>query len=126
MKGRCENPENPRYKDYGGRGITVFNVWSNSFEIWHAYMGDPPSPKNSIDRIDNNKGYEPGNVRWATNKEQCNNTRRNIVIEFNGQRHNLTQWSKITGIHFFTLLTRLHKLNWTIEEALTTPARIHH
>ena len=80
MRQRCENPNNDRYADYGGRGIYVCPRWQ-SFENFLADMGQCP-PRMSLDRHpDNNGNYDPINCRWATNKQQCNNTRRNIVIE---------------------------------------------
>lgn len=75
MKQRCENPNSRGYKNYGGRGITVCQEWIESFDAFYAYMG--PRPTNlSIDRINNDGNYEPGNCRWATAKEQAQNTRR--------------------------------------------------
>lgn len=70
---RCNNPDSPRYKDWGGRGIRVF---FKSFEEFYAEIGDPPTPQHSVDRIDNDGHYAPGNVRWATAKEQRANQRR--------------------------------------------------
>lgn len=72
---RCENPDDASYKDYGGRGIHCCKRWYR-FENFLADMGDRPSPKHSLDRRDNDKGYEPGNVRWATDSEQALNRRR--------------------------------------------------
>lgn len=74
-KSRCTNPRNERYLDYGGRGITMCRAWLNSFERFLADVGPRPSPRHSLDRRDNERGYEPGNVRWATRTEQDANKR---------------------------------------------------
>lgn len=76
MKTRCGNPKHPKYANYGGRGITVCQEWAGSFEQFLADMGKKPHPRMSIDRIDNEQGYKPGNCRWATYKEQSANQRR--------------------------------------------------
>lgn len=75
MKSRCFNPRLKRYKDYGGRGITVCPEWADSFEQFYKDMGDRPSPRHSIDRIDVNGNYEPDNCRWATLSQQNRNKR---------------------------------------------------
>lgn len=74
---RCTNPNNPRYTDYGGRGITVCERW-RSFENFYADMGDRPGAGYSLDRIDNDSGYAPGNCRWATAEVQQRNKRRSL------------------------------------------------
>lgn len=73
MKQRCYNPNAGYYHRYGGRGIRVCERWLSSFVNFSADIGPRPSPKHSLDRINNNGNYEPGNVRWATQKEQCAN-----------------------------------------------------
>lgn len=73
MKNRCYYTSNPRYKYYGGKGINICEDWVNDFSAFLKYMGPKPSPKHSIDRIDSDKNYEPGNVRWATVLEQRHN-----------------------------------------------------
>lgn len=75
MKDRCYNPNDKRYEDYGGRGITVCDKWRNNYEAFAQDMGRKPSPRHSIDRIDNDGNYEPGNCRWATPAEQRINQR---------------------------------------------------
>ncbi len=92
MKQRCFNKNNPRYKDWGGRGITICKRWMK-FENFLADMGERPKGK-SLDRIDNNGNYCKENCRWATRKEQQNNTRQNRIITYKGKTQNLTQWAK--------------------------------
>jgi len=79
MKIRCYNPSHKQYKDYGGRGIRVCNEWLNSFEQFYKDMGPRPIGT-TLDRINNNKGYEPSNCRWSTPKEQSKNRRNSDKI----------------------------------------------
>lgn len=81
MKERCHNQNSEKFADYGGRGITVCDRWRYSFEAFLSDMGDKPSPRHTIDRIDNDRGYEPGNCRWATPSEQRLNQRRVVSRE---------------------------------------------
>lgn len=81
LRQRCSNSKNPKYKDYGGRGISVCDRWTECFQNFIDDMGVKPSPKHSLDRIDNDGNYEPGNCRWATAKEQRNNQRRKSDVE---------------------------------------------
>jgi ribosome-binding protein aMBF1 (putative translation factor) len=76
MRQRCNDPQHRQYHDYGGRGITVCNRWQNSFLSFYADVGPRPSDKHSLDRIENEGNYEPGNCRWATPAQQAQNTRR--------------------------------------------------
>ncbi|MFB6955481.1 AP2 domain-containing protein [Streptomyces sp. NPDC056309] len=75
MKQRCLNPAHRRYENYGGRGITVCPRWQTSFEAFLADMGPRPSKDHTLDRLDNDRGYEPGNVAWRTYREQAANRR---------------------------------------------------
>lgn len=79
MLRRCNDPKNKDYHNYGGRGIKVCPEWLNSFEAFFAHIGLKPDPSYSIDRIDVNGHYEPGNVRWADKWTQANNKRRNAA-----------------------------------------------
>ncbi len=86
MKQRCFNEKNPRFMDYGGRGIGMHSDWKDNFESFLNYVGQP-EPHQSLERINNNLGYEPGNVRWATNTEQVRNRRVSVKVDFNGSKH---------------------------------------
>lgn len=84
IKARCNNPNKKCWKDYGGRGIKLCDEWFNDFESFYNHIGPRPSMSHSVDRIDNDGNYEPGNVRWATIKEQANNKRtsKNETIKY--------------------------------------------
>lgn len=110
-KQRCVNPNNDRFADYGGRGIIMCDRWLNSFENFYKDMGLRPLGK-SLDRIDIDGNYEPSNCRWATAKEQSNNTRYMKEKGFN-----LTDVSKETGIPYETLAARI-KRGRSLDEAI--------
>lgn len=116
---RCTNFSDPRYKDYGGRGILVCNRW-RSFQNFFKDMGNRPEGT-TLDRIDNNGNYEPENCRWATPKEQSRNTSFNHLITHNGKTQSLVSWADETGINQRTLYARISRLGWSIEKALTVP-----
>lgn len=105
------------FKNYGARGIRVCKRWLK-FENFYEDMGDPPTSKHSLDRIDNNKGYNKKNCRWATPREQCNNKRNNKFIEHNGRKLTLSQWGRELGINWFTILSRLNR-GCSTEEAFS-------
>jgi hypothetical protein len=115
------------YRNYGARGINVCDRWKQSFEAFFADMGKRPSPKHSIDRFPNNNGdYEPGNCRWATQKEQMRNTRFNHLIEHNGERKCIGEWAEQYKVLPVVLYARLVKLGWTFEEAVGLRNHIRH
>jgi hypothetical protein len=121
IKNRCLNKKNPAYCNYGGRGITMFTDWIDSFESFFSYVGNRPSSKHSIDRIENNGNYEPGNVKWSTKKEQANNRRSSQFFIFMNESKTLSEWSETTGISYDVIRQRINKYGWSIEKALTTP-----
>lgn len=120
IKQRCTNPNDEKYPDYGGRGIQVCSHWLESFENFYADMGNPPSNHHSIDRRDTNGNYDKANCRWATNVEQQNNKRTNLLITWSGRTMTAAQWGKEIGIDGRRLADRIRK-GWTPERTLTTP-----
>lgn len=121
MKQRCLNPRKKEFPHYGGRGITVFPGWVNSFIAFYTYIGPKPSPSHSLDRIDVDKGYEPGNVRWATQQEQVENTRVARMVTLEGKTQTISAWSREKGLAIGQVHGRL-KAGWTLEEAILTPS----
>lgn len=119
MLQRCRNKNSKKFKDYGGRGITVCERWL-TYENFISDMGRRPSPKHSIERRDNNAGYSPENCVWATRIEQNNNQRDNVIITLNGQSRTMSQWSRVVGIDEGVLQQR-RKRGWSDFEILATP-----
>lgn len=127
IRSRCHDPKTPHFAMYGARGIRVCEEWRESFKQFLADMGHRPPGRFSLDRIDNSKGYEPGNCRWATYRTQQNNRSNNRIIEFDGRSMTLAEWGRVTGVARATLERRIDRYGWSIERALTTPvARRHH
>ena len=119
---RCYNKTHPAYENYGGRGITVYQLWIDSPEKFLEYMGPRPDGM-TIDRIDSNGNYEPGNCRWATNVEQHNNTRTNRLVSCNGETLAVSEWARRMGVARITLSKRLDA-GWSDEKAIKTPVRM--
>lgn len=124
MKSRCYYEKSEMFKHYGGRGITVCDEWKNSFisfydwSIKNGYDENAERGQCTIDRIDVNGNYEPNNCRWATIKQQANNTRRNHFIKYNGKTQTVSQWANELGVEPDSIFNRLQK-GFTEEEALT-------
>jgi len=116
MMTRCRNQNYEKRHSYGGRGISVCERWEN-FEAFFADMGQRPSPAHSIDRVDNDGNYEPGNCRWATLAEQTRNRRSNHIITFQGQQMCLKDACALAGQPYKTVWTRV-KRGYSVEEAL--------
>lgn len=122
IRARCINPSASGYHRYGGRGIRICDRWS-SFLLFLGDMGPRPSPKHSVDRIDNEGHYEPANCRWATHREQCRNTSRSKPIEAFGAVRILEEWSELTGVNAGTIRARLRR-GWSPENAVSGRAAI--
>jgi hypothetical protein len=125
MKHRCFNPDSKHYHNYGGRGIKVCDRWLESFENFYEDMGEPPSAKHSLERLDVNGNYEPNNCTWATVLEQARNRRDNIRIEYGGELLVLSEvYKRLDYIHPTVILPvfsdRIYK-KWSIEKASKTP-----
>lgn len=130
MKNRCVNPNVPEYKYYGARGIKVCERWIHSFRNFYEDMGPRPSPKHSIDRINNDGDYSPENCRWATQTEQSRNTRCNHLLTINGISKTISEWAEMVGIKQNSLLYRIRRgispedaINPTLERKSTKAKR---
>lgn len=120
MQDRCRNPRNKRWDRYGGRGIAVAAEWTgpDGFARFLAHVGRRPSPRHSLDRINCDGNYEPGNVRWSTPQEQQRNRSDNHQLTLDGSTATLAEWSERTGIARQTLTSRLRR-GWSDRRALT-------
>lgn len=128
MLARCDNPKNPRYDSYGGRGITVHHDWRN-FQRFLEDVGPKPTPKHSLDRWPNNDGnYEPGNVKWSTGREQQRNRGVNRILTVNGESMPIIEWAERMGVSAPVIGQRIDIHKWSVEDAVLTPvdARYRH
>lgn len=121
MRYRCENPEKWQYKYYGGRGIAVCERWSK-FENFVSDMGNRPEGT-TLDRIDSNGNYSPENCRWATKKQQANNSRNNRRITVRGESMTVAEASDRYGVKAQTIYARLDVYGWREDAAALTPSR---
>jgi hypothetical protein len=120
MRSRCRNSAREKFSRYGGRGIEICDRW-NDFANFLADMGERPAGT-SLDRIDNDGNYEPGNCRWATPAEQRNNNSQLRLITHDGETKCLSHWCAIYGVKYETTIARL-KRGMSFEAAITTPVR---
>lgn len=124
MKERCYYPKNIRYKDYGGRGITVCEEWRNpdtgfiNFADWALSHGYKEGCNLTIDRINVNGNYEPSNCCWSDRTRQANNKRTTHYITIDGVTWSVADWSKITGTPVNTIYSRINRLGYTPKEAI--------
>lgn len=123
MRQRCYCPSQKEYSRYGGRGITVCKRWRTSFQNFLTDMGECPEGY-SIDRINSDGNYEPGNCRWADAKTQGRNTSTNVYIEHNGQLKTIAEVAETIGMNYRTLYYRIFAYKWTPERAINTPVNI--
>jgi len=122
MISRCEYGNRPDFEHYGGRGISVCQRWRDSFEDFLADMGDRPFPRATLERINVNGNYEPGNVRWATQKEQTRNKRNNRLVTISGVTKTVAEWAEESGVSQKLLLQRINN-GWPLEEAISPRRR---
>lgn len=115
MKQRCTNPNSTHWACYGGRGIKLCEAW-HDFEAFYRDVGNLPTGM-TLERIDNEKGYEPGNVRWATRLEQANNRRTNVLLEYDGRVQTIAEWAREVGKNKSIIIGRLGR-GWSIKRAL--------
>lgn len=120
---RCYNPKRFNYERYGGIGVTVCQRWRDSFLAFLTDVGRKPSKQHTLDRFPDRQGnYEPGNVRWATPKEQARNTRRNVMLVIDGVEKPLPEWAEEYHLKPTLVSQRIHVLGWSAMKALSTPA----
>lgn len=127
MRDRCNNRNSKDYPYYGGKGVSVSPLWDDFLDFKKRAIenGYREGAGLSIDRIDVNGNYEPVNCRWVDWSVQMNNTSSNHRLTYNGQTHTIAEWSKITGIPFKIIQSRICSYGWGIEKALTTPVNSH-
>lgn len=128
MKGRCLNPRDAAFKDYGGRGIQICDRWRfgeggrSGFECFLADLGFKPSPLHTLDRIKSEGNYEPSNCRWGTKKQQARNRRSNHYVTLNGERISLVDACERLHLGYSSVNSRIRR-GWTFERAISDPPR---
>lgn len=127
IRGVTGNPNHPKYKDYGGRGVGMYEKWRPDFAGFRSWilenLGERPTEKHSLDRINVNKGYKPGNIQWATLIQQARNQRSNRFIRLNGEKKCLMEWANEYGLDVKLVWMRIFQLGWKPRKALETPPR---
>lgn len=117
---RCTNPRNAHFGNYGGRGITVCSEWVQSFIEFFRHIGEPPSADMTIDRIDNDRGYCPGNVRWVTRKQNQRNRRVTAFVQYDGKQMSVAEFAETLNMKDSVVRRRL-QAGWTIDRIVNTP-----
>lgn len=117
MKGRCMNPRNWEYRNYGGRGISICDRWLHSFENFYEDMHAGFDESLELDRINVNGNYEPSNCRWVSRREQQRNRRNNHVLMVGAVSKTVIEWAEDTGLKANTIITRIRR-GWPVERLL--------
>jgi hypothetical protein len=121
MVNRCTNAKDKDYARYGAIGINICPSWQYDFQAFILHIGPKPSPAHSVDRIDNAKGYEPGNVRWATAYEQQANKNNTRMVEYQGVYQPLCQIPRHPSVSVGCVAARVFRCKWSVETAISTP-----
>jgi hypothetical protein len=124
MRHRCHTPTHKFYYNYGGRGVTVCQAWRDSFWQFLADVGERPHPKATLDRVDNSRGYEPGNMRWATWSEQQRNTRSNRRSEWQGETLTAAEWAERFGVTYHQFWGRLRHYKYDMAKTVASVEKL--
>ncbi len=120
IKQRCMNPNHPKFHRYGGRGIVMDPAWADSFSTFREAVGRRPSRRHTLERLNNNRGYIPGNVKWATKKQQNRNLSSNRIVNYRGTDYVLADLAEQMGMSRKRLQGRLDA-GFTVEDAVELP-----
>ena len=124
MKARCYYTKRKEYENYGGKGIRVCDEWRNNYSNFRDWaLKNGYSDELTLDRIDVNGNYEPSNCRWCTQKQQANNTTKNVIVEYNGEYFTISELAEYAKIPMNTLWARIRRLGWSVYDAVNTPVR---
>jgi hypothetical protein len=127
MKVRCKDMSGDNFRYYGSRGISVCLEWQNSFQSFYNWsIANGYNDNLTLDRVENDKGYCPGNCRWTTMLVQSNNTRSNVLFEYKGVSKTLTEWARLFDFNRHTIYKRVVRMGWSISDALTVPLSERH
>jgi hypothetical protein len=121
MIARCHDEDHERYHWYGARGIAVCDEWREDFHKFLDHVGRAPTEDHTIDRIENDGNYEPGNVKWSTWREQAQNRRGNVTLTHKGLTLVLAEWARRKNMDRRILWKRLNLFGWEVAEAIDTP-----
>jgi hypothetical protein len=118
MVSRCTRKTDKDYPRYGAAGVNVCTEWLSDFQAFLSHVGPKPTDSHSIDRVDNARGYEPGNVRWATSLEQSANRKSTAMVEYQGVVQPLALLARSHGLPPKKVQQRIFRLGWPVEKAL--------